>query len=60
LEQALTERKISRLNIGVQVFDVLYVQDQQTRQRGQAYLLLHQGKEAAGEVQKFIDHRAAG
>lgn len=27
--------------------------------RGQAYLLLHRGKEAAGEFQKFIDHRAA-
>ncbi|MGH9714535.1 MAG: winged helix-turn-helix domain-containing protein [Candidatus Acidiferrales bacterium] len=27
--------------------------------RGQAYLLLHQGKEAAGEFQKFLDYRAA-
>jgi len=27
--------------------------------RGQAYLLLHQGSEAAGEFQKFIDQRAA-
>jgi eukaryotic-like serine/threonine-protein kinase len=26
--------------------------------RGQAYLALHQGKEAAGEFQKFVDHRA--
>jgi hypothetical protein len=26
--------------------------------RGQAYLLLHQGSEAAGEFQKFIDQRA--
>jgi eukaryotic-like serine/threonine-protein kinase len=26
--------------------------------RGQAYLLLHQGSEAAAEFQKFIDHRA--
>ncbi len=26
--------------------------------RGQAYLLLHQGNEAAGEFQKFIDQRA--
>jgi eukaryotic-like serine/threonine-protein kinase len=25
--------------------------------RGQAYLLLHQGKEAATEFQKFVDHR---
>jgi serine/threonine protein kinase/Flp pilus assembly protein TadD len=25
--------------------------------RGQAYLALHQGKEAAGEFQKFVDHR---
>ncbi len=25
--------------------------------RGQAYLALHQGKEAAAEFQKFIDHR---
>jgi len=25
--------------------------------RGQVYLLLHQGKEAAGEFQKFLDHR---
>ncbi len=25
--------------------------------RGQAYLLLHQGKEAAAEFQKFLDHR---
>jgi hypothetical protein len=25
--------------------------------RGEAYLLLHQGKEAAGEFQKFLDHR---
>lgn len=27
--------------------------------RGQAYLLLHRGSEAAGEFQKFIDQRAA-
>jgi predicted Zn-dependent protease len=26
--------------------------------RGQAYLALHQGKEAATEFQKFVDHRA--
>jgi len=26
--------------------------------RGQAYLLLHQGAEAAAEFQKFLDHRA--
>ena len=26
--------------------------------RGQAYLLLHQGREAAAEFQKFIDQRA--
>ena len=25
--------------------------------RGQAYLDLHQGREAAGEFQKFLDHR---
>jgi len=25
--------------------------------RGEAYLLLHQGKEAAAEFQKFLDHR---
>jgi serine/threonine protein kinase len=25
--------------------------------RGQAYLALHQGKEAAGEFQRFVDHR---
>jgi len=25
--------------------------------RGQAYLLLHQGKEAITEFQKFLDHR---
>jgi eukaryotic-like serine/threonine-protein kinase len=27
--------------------------------RGQAYLLLHRGKEAASEFQKFLDHRGA-
>jgi serine/threonine protein kinase len=27
--------------------------------RGQAYLLLHKGKEAASEFQKFLDHRGA-
>ena len=27
--------------------------------RGQAYLLLHRGKEAAAEYQKFLDHRGA-
>jgi eukaryotic-like serine/threonine-protein kinase len=27
--------------------------------RGQAYLALHQGKEAAAEFQKFLDHRGA-
>ena len=25
--------------------------------RGEAHLLLHQGKEAAAEFQKFLDHR---
>jgi hypothetical protein len=25
--------------------------------RGEVYLLLHQGKEAAAEFQKFLDHR---
>ena len=47
--QRLVTNDVARLEVGGALYPV-YV-------RGEVYLLLHKGKEAAAEFQKFLDHR---